>query len=93
MTLVNRDVTQTSVVSVASGPLCIQPIEGETVDQRDGVLRTADRLFFSPFGDAHPGRRPDAPRWEPDFCVLPGDAAPARKAPDPETEPVDGGSW
>ena len=67
------------------------------MDQYEDVLRTADRLFFSPFcdlwprGDAHSGSRPDAPRWEPPFCVLPGGAAPGRK--DRHTEPVDGGLW
>lgn len=66
------------------------------MDQHLDVLRTADRLFFSPFcdlwprGDAHSGCRSDAPRWEPAFCVLPGGTAPGRKD---RNEPVDGGLW
>ena len=73
------------------------------MDQHLDVLRTADRLFFSPFcdlwprGDAHSGCRSDAaPRWEPAFCVLPGGAAPGRTDRYPsnrQTEPVDGGLW
>lgn len=66
------------------------------MDQHLDALRTADRLFFSPFcdlwprGDAHSGCRSDAPRWEPAFCVLPGGTAPGRKD---RNEPVDGGLW
>ncbi|GAA0960701.1 hypothetical protein [Virgisporangium aurantiacum] len=76
------------------------------MDQYEDVLRTADRLFFSPFcdlwprGDAHSGRHSGAPRWEPAFCVLPDGAAPDG-APDGavpgrngrHAEPVDGGLW
>lgn len=64
------------------------------MDQREDVRHAADRLFFSPLcdlwprGDSRSERRPETYRWEPAFCVLPGDAAPARNA-----QPGDGGLW
>lgn len=65
------------------------------MDQYNDYLRAADRPFFSSFcdlwprDDAHSGRRPGTLRWEPDFCVLPGEAITARKAAVRET----GGLW
>ena len=94
MTVVNGDMTLTSVVLAALGTRCIQPIEGEIVDHREDVSQAADRLLFADFcdlwsrGSAHSGRRSDTPQWEPEFCVLPDGAVAARNV-----ETVDGGLW